>query len=52
MNDKITSYIYDIANAWRVLAICAATSIVLGYLYMLLIRCCGAVIVWLTIIFL
>lgn len=52
MNDKITSYIYDIVNAWQVLAICAGTSIVLGYLYLLLIRCMGAIIVWLSIILL
>ncbi len=52
MNDKVTSYIYDIVNAWQVLAICAGTSIVLGYLYLLLIRCMGAIIVWLSIILL
>lgn len=52
MNDKLTSYIYDIATAWKVIAICSGTAIVLGYLYLLLIRCMGAVIVWLSIILL
>jgi len=52
MNDKLTSYIYDIATAWKVILICSLTAIVLGYLYLLLIRCMGAVIVWLSIILL
>ena len=52
MNDKLTSYIYDIATAWKVIAICSGTAIVLGYLYLLLIRCMGAIIVWLSIILL
>ena len=50
MNDKFTSYIYDIVNAWKVLLVCAATSILLGYLYLLLIRLLGAVIIWISIL--
>ena len=50
MDDKVTSYIADIAYSWKVLAICSATSIVLGYLYLLFIRLCGCVIVWLSIV--
>ena len=50
MNDKMTSYISDIAFSWKVLAICSGTSLVLGYLYLLFIRLCGCVIVWLSIV--
>ena len=50
MSDKITQYLADIATCWRVLAICSGTAIVLGYLYLLLIRLIGALIVWLSII--
>jgi len=33
-----------------VIAICSVTSIVLGYLYLFVIRCIGGVIIWLSII--
>jgi len=46
MKDKVTSYIADIAFAWKVIAICSVTAIVLGYLYLLIIRLIGAIIVW------
>jgi hypothetical protein len=52
MNDKITQYIADISYSWKVIAISSATAIVLGYLYLLVIRCMGAIIVWLSIILL
>jgi len=50
MNDKMTSYIADIANAWKVILACSGTAIILGYTYLLLIRCIGALIVWLSIV--
>lgn len=50
MKDKVTSYIADIAYCWKVIAICSFTAIVLGYLYLLVIRCIGAIIVWISII--
>ena len=52
MSDKVTSYVYDIYNSWKVLAVCSATAIVLGYIYLLLIRCLGALIIWFSIILL
>ena len=52
MNDKVTQYIADIATCWKVIAIATVTAIFLGYLYLLLIRCCGAFIVWFSIILL
>jgi hypothetical protein len=50
MNDKMTSYVADIAAAWKVVAICSGTAILLGYTYLILIRCMGAVIVWFSIV--
>ena len=50
MSDKITQYIADIAFCWRVIAICSGTSVLLGYIYLFVVRCIGAVIVWGSII--
>lgn len=50
MNDKLTSYLADISYAWKVILTSSATAIVLGYIYMLLIKCLGGIIVWLSII--
>ena len=50
MQDKGTQYIADIAYSWKVILICSFTCIVLGYLYLLLIRLIGGLIVWLSII--
>lgn len=52
MHDKVTQYIADVAYSWKVLAICSGTAIVLGYLYLILIRLIGAVLIWSTIILL
>ncbi len=52
MGDKLTSYIADIAYSWRLIAICSATAVILAYLYLILIRFLGGVIIWLTIILL
>ena len=47
--DKMTAYLADIAYSWKVIAVCSGTSIILGYLYLLIIRLIGALIVWLSI---
>ena len=52
MEDKVMSYVSDIAYSWKVIAICSGTAVVLGYIYLGLIRCLGALIVWLSIILL
>lgn len=52
MGDKLTSYLADIAYSWKVILVCSITAIVLGYIYLLLIRCMGALIIWLSIILL
>ena len=50
MQDKVTQYISDIANAWRVIVVCSVTAIVLGYIYLFVVRLIGAIIVWGSII--
>lgn len=50
MGDKLTSYIADIAYTWKVIAICTLTCILLAYLYLLLIKYIGGILVWLSIL--
>jgi len=52
MNDKVTSYLADVLYAWKVLAVGSGTAIILGYLYLFLIRLIGAILVWGTIVIL
>lgn len=42
----MTAYVADVAYSWKVIAICSGTAILLGYAYLFIIRCIGAVIVW------
>ena len=49
MNDKVTQYFADVYYSWKVLALASLSAIVLGYLYLLLIRLIGAILVWFTI---
>jgi len=46
VNDKATAIMADIAYSWRVLAICSGTAVLLAYLYLIVIRCIGGIIVW------
>lgn len=50
MSDKLTSWLADIANSWLIVLLGAVLAMVLGYIYLLLIRCMGWMIVWLSII--
>ena len=52
LEDKVTSYLADIANSWQVILVASITSILLGYIYLILIRWLGAFIIWLSIILL
>ena len=52
MSDKVTSYIADIGRSWQVILVASITAILLGYIYLLLIRCMGALIIWLSIVLL
>lgn len=49
MEDKVTSYARDIAYSWKVVAVCSGTAVFLGYLYLIIIRWIGGIIVWCSI---
>lgn len=50
MSDKVTSYVADIAYSWKVVALSSLSAIILGYLYLFIIRCVGGIIIWLSIL--
>ena len=50
MSDKVTSYLADIAQSWQVILISSITSILLGYIYLILIRYIGRFMIWFSII--
>ena len=45
----IQSWISDIMVAWPAIAISSVTALILGYLYLFVIRCIGGVIIWVSI---
>ena len=49
LGDKLTSYLADISYSWVVILVCSFTAILLGYIYLILIRYLGALIIWLSI---
>lgn len=49
-NSYITRYMGDVVICWWVLLICAIIAFVLGFVYMLLVRCFAKIMVWVTII--
>lgn len=48
--DKVGQYISDLFSAWKVLLIAAGASFVLSLVYMVLLRCCAKLLVWITFI--
>ena len=48
--DALAAYITDIFACWKVLLVSSVTAVVLGYLYLFVIRCIGGLIVWFSII--
>lgn len=47
--EKYTAYISDLAKAWYVMAISVAVAVVVSIFYLLLLRCCAGVIIWMSI---
>jgi len=39
----------DLVNAWQVMLISLGAAFIIGFIYLLLLRCCAGVIVWTTI---
>jgi hypothetical protein len=48
--EKIGQYLSDLYTAWKVLGIACGLSLVLALVYMIILRCCAKVMVWLTFI--
>ena len=48
-DDKITAWVADIAFSWAVILIGSLTAILFGYLYLIIIKCIGGIIIWFTI---
>ena len=47
---QVQSWVEDIFKTWHILAISSVTALVLGYLYLFVIRIIGGLIIWLSII--
>ena len=47
---QVQSWVEDIFKSWHILAISSVTALVLGYLYLFVIRIIGGLIIWLSII--
>ena len=46
--DKVGQYLSDLYTAWKVLLIAVALSFGFAFVYMLFLRCCAKVLVWIT----
>jgi len=48
-NDLLQEWFSDVKTAWAVIAVSIAVAFVIGFLYMILLRCCSGVLTWLAI---
>lgn len=47
--DSLTPYISDVTNTWQALLISVASAIVLAFVFLILVYCCAAPIMWISI---
>jgi hypothetical protein len=47
---KYTAYISDLGKAWYVMAISIGVAVVTAIIYLLVLRCCAGVMIWLSIL--
>lgn len=47
---KYTAYISDLVKAWYVMAISIGVAVVTAIIYLLVLRCCAGVMIWMSII--
>ena len=47
---KYTAYIGDLVKAWYVMAISIGVAVVTAIIYLLVLRCCAGVMIWMSII--
>ena len=48
--DKLFDYLGDFGRVWPICIACAGIALVVGFLYLLIIRCCGACIAYISIL--
>lgn len=48
--DKYTDYITDLVKAWYVMAISLGVAVVTAIIYLLILRCCAGVMIWMSIL--
>jgi hypothetical protein len=46
---KITGYVSDVFAVWYVLCIAVGVAFVLGFVYMILLRCCASLMIFVTL---
>lgn len=47
--EKYTAYIADLAKAWYVMVISIGVAVVVSLIYLLILRCCAGVLIWVSI---
>ena len=48
--DKLLEYVGDLQVVWPIMLACLGIAVVIGFLYLLIIRCCGSCIAYVTIL--
>jgi len=48
--NKITAYVSDMAEAWYILLIAVGVAFILSFIYMLLLRCCASIMVFISLV--
>jgi len=49
-NDLLQQWFSDVKTAWAVIAVSVAVAFVVGFIYIIILRCCSGVLTWLAII--
>lgn len=47
---QVTEYVGDVYDAWEVLLISVGVAFILGFVYLLLLRCCAGIMVFVTLV--
>lgn len=48
--DKVAQYLFDLYTAWQVLAISVGVAVILTLIFMLILRCCAKLLIWLSML--
>ena len=50
--DRVETWLNDLKNTWVLILVIALVAAVIGFIYMLFMRYCAGVVVWVSILFL